>query len=154
MPKINPIKNLFYRFRNSIIRLFKIRTFGSQGMVIDKNKVLLVHHTYVDNWYLVGGAIEPGENSIDAVKRELFEEVGITCMENPKLFGIYHNTISKPDDHVALYIIEEFIKEKSESPEIEAIKWFQMDELPKNVSPAAKRRIEEYLGRRETSFEW
>jgi 8-oxo-dGTP pyrophosphatase MutT (NUDIX family) len=113
-----------------------------------------VHHTYVDNWYLIGGGIEPGETAINAVKRELLEEVGVTPMSPPKLFGIYHNTKFKPDDHVALYVIEEFIKEKSDDPEIEAIKWFPMDKLPQNISPAAKRRIEEYLGRREIAAEW
>lgn len=154
MPKINIIKNLFYKIQNLLIRLFRIRTLGVQAMVIDKNNVLLVYHTYVDNWYLIGGAIEPGEPAIEAVKRELFEEVGITPMEPPRLFGIYHNIISKPDDHVALYVVEEFIKEKSDSPEIEAIKWYRMDQLPANISPAAKRRIEEYLGRREITTHW
>lgn len=154
MAKINILKNIIYRLGNFITRIFKIRTFGAQAMVVDKDKVLLIHHTYVDNWYLVGGSIEPGENSIDAVKRELMEEVGITCMSEPKLFGIYHNKVSMPDDHVALYIIEDFIKEKSESSEIESMKWYRMDELPGNISPAAKRRIEEYLGRRKTSYDW
>jgi len=45
------------------------------------NKLLLLKRTQErsGNWQPVCGGIEPGEHAIDAAKREVHEETGITC---------------------------------------------------------------------------
>ena len=53
---------------------------GVRVIIIDeKNRILLVkqHHEERDIWIVPGGAIEEGETSADAGKREVFEETGL-----------------------------------------------------------------------------
>lgn len=42
------------------------------------NKIVLSKHKFRNTWETQGGHIEDGETPIDAAKRELFEESGIT----------------------------------------------------------------------------
>jgi len=48
-----------------------------------RDRVLLLHGCDVDQrarswWFTVGGGLEPGETSVDAAVRELFEETGVS----------------------------------------------------------------------------
>lgn len=55
---------------------FKLRT---SALIIENNKLLLTKNTNEDDptYYTVGGKIEMGESSREAVLREAFEETGI-----------------------------------------------------------------------------
>jgi 8-oxo-dGTP diphosphatase len=45
--------------------------------IVDKSKVLLVHHRKFDKWLSVGGHIELDEDPIEALRREVREEAGL-----------------------------------------------------------------------------
>ncbi len=143
-----------WKIKNKILSFFVRKTIGARALVIKDAKILLVKHSYMPKWYSIGGGVERGETPIEAVKRELYEEVGITCLKEPKLFNVYLNNYTKIDDYVLLYIVDEFTQEAVTSPEIEKAKWFEMKKLPESISPATKRRIEEFLGEREISEKW
>jgi 8-oxo-dGTP pyrophosphatase MutT (NUDIX family) len=57
----------------------------SVGAVIlnERNQLLLCHHTYRREfpWGMPGGDINPGEDPVDAVRRELWEETGFRAGE-------------------------------------------------------------------------
>lgn len=107
------------------------------------------------DWHTIGGGVDPGESSLEAIKRELQEEVGIDVIEDPSLFGFYYNPYHKRDDYVAFYICKKFNRNNSvTSPEISEAKWFSLNSLPSDTSPGTKRRIEEYLGMRPLSDVW
>ena len=91
---------------------------------------------------------------MEAIKREMLEEVGVKCTNPPKLFNVYLNKRSKSNDYVILYIVKEFERKEVTSPEILKSEWFPLDKLPKDISPGIKRRIEEYLGKRELEDKW
>ncbi len=130
------------------------RTVGARAIIVQDDKILLVRHTYTNDWYTVGGGVEKGESTLEALIRELREEVGIVPTETPALFGIYHSTKEKRDDYVSLYVCKAFNKSSVSSLEIAEEKWFPIDNLPANVSPATRRRIEEYQGKRPVSDKW
>lgn len=54
--------------------------------------VLLVQHTRLKLWLPVGGEIEPGETPLEAARRELAEETGIT----EATFPVIHKVIGAP----------------------------------------------------------
>lgn len=144
------------KIAHKIINLFKQRhiTVGARALVIDDNRVLLVRHTYINGWYSIGGGVEKGESPLQAAKRELQEEVGIVATQEPVLLGVYHNTREKRDDYIAVYICKGFNKAATSSAEIAEEKWFALNQLPDDISPATKRRIEEYMGQRPVSDKW
>ena len=145
---------IYWKIKNIIYALFSKRTMGARALVLRDNSILLVKHTYMPGWYTIGGGIESGETGLQVLRRELQEEVGITLRELPSILGFYHNYTQKRDDYVITYICKEFEKQDVFSKEILKEKWFSLDDLPSDISPATKRRIEEYLGHRSLSDKW
>ncbi len=148
------MRNLLYKMHNTLLSVFSKKTIGARALVVRDHKVFLIYHTYVPDWYSIGGAVDKGETPIEAVERELFEEVGIKCTQKPQLFGIYYNPKSDRDDYVVFYIVKDFEQVAVTSPEILKAEWFSLDALPDDLSPGTKRRIEEYLGKREIDERW
>lgn len=48
------------------------------ALILRDDCILLVHNEELNCYYTIGGGIEPGESSADAVIRECLEETGIT----------------------------------------------------------------------------
>jgi 8-oxo-dGTP pyrophosphatase MutT (NUDIX family) len=106
-------------------------------------QVLLVRHTYIDGWYMPGGGVDPGESAREAIVRELREETNIECLEPPQLHGLYFKRGSR--DHVALYVVHAFRSLGPRKPdfEIAEMRFFPIDALPADTSPATRARIGE-----------
>ena len=70
------------------------------GAVIfnDKGEVLLLKHRFRagSGWGLPGGFMETDEQPIDALRRELREEIGLEVEEGFELHGIAGGEIPKP----------------------------------------------------------
>jgi 8-oxo-dGTP pyrophosphatase MutT (NUDIX family) len=108
--------------------------------------VLLARHSYLPGWYLPGGGVDKGETMAMAAARELAEEAGIQCDRPPELMGIYLSREAFGRDHVGLYLVENwrpgerFLQQNSEI--VEARFW-HLDALPADISPATWRRLHE-----------
>lgn len=148
------MRNYLWQIKKIILSLLGHKTVGARALVINDNKVLLVKHSYTPGWYTIGGAVEKGETPVEAVQRELFEEVGVKCLTLPKLFSVYHNHREKRDDYVVFYLVDKFEKEWVSSDEILDAQWFELQALPHDISPATQRRIDEYIGTRMVDECW
>jgi 8-oxo-dGTP pyrophosphatase MutT (NUDIX family) len=65
----------------------------------DDGRYLLQHRDalptifYPDHWGCFGGAMEPGESPLDALRRELYEELELEVKGEPALFGHFRFSV-------------------------------------------------------------
>ena len=145
---------LYHLIRNAVYSLIIKRTVGVRMLLIDEGKVLLVKHTYQPGWYTIGGGVDSGETPRQAMERELKEEVGATVTSPLELFSVYHSRYEKRDDYVIFYIGHGCTQETVTSPEIAEQQWFPLHDLPKDITPATQRRIDEYCQKIAISEVW
>jgi ADP-ribose pyrophosphatase YjhB (NUDIX family) len=148
-----------HKVANRLIRQYQailgISTMGSRAIVLNtQNQILLVKHTYQPHWYLPGGGVKKRESAKKAVLRELKEEVGLTILGEPELFGIYHHVYLGVSDYPIIYVVKEYTLSEANSPEIKEIGWFDYANLPEMISPGTKRRLNEYFNQAERSDAW
>jgi ADP-ribose pyrophosphatase YjhB (NUDIX family) len=124
-------------------RLFHPISLGARVIVLREREVLLVRHTYRAGWFLPGGAVDKGETLEVAARREAREEacVDIGALH---LLGVYTNFSEGMSDHVAVFVTREFtIGEFMPGNEIAECRWFALDALPHELSPATRQRLAE-----------
>lgn len=138
-------------------RLSRGLTLGARGIVADaEGRVLLIRHTYARGWLLPGGGVEFGESLLTALKRELEEEAGVLPTAEPEMLGIYENSAAFPGDHVAIFVVRDWRRDRIPPPnrEIAESGFFAPDALPDETTAGTRRRIEEWLGQRPRSEIW
>lgn len=102
-------------------------------IISSDGKFLLHKKTGDPFWNLIGGRVSMGESSIDAVRREIKEEIGCSCA----ISGLAHVSenffgFKDTDYHEVLMIfcgeLEDEIREERLERDIE-VRWFTSDEL-------------------------
>lgn len=148
------LMKILHLIKNSLYALLKKKSLGARILLIHNNQVLLVKHTYMPGWFTIGGGVDAGESPLQAIHRELQEEVGVTLQQPPKLFSVYHNDFQHYDDYIVLYVAGEHQQKQVTSPEILEARWFALDDLPQDITPATQQRIQEYLGQVPIKDKW
>ena len=120
-------------------------TVGVRGICYDQenHSILLVRHTYADEWALPGGGVEAGESTLVALRRELREEAGVIC-ESATILDVYHNVSLSRRDHVISYLVEAWRMEGSHTRptlEISDTAWFRLNSLPSELTPCSQAAI-------------
>ncbi len=149
-PLVRPAMHAFWRFSRPL-------TVGARAMVIDgQGRIFLVKHSYIDGWHLPGGGVEQGETVGEALARELAEEGNIRLTGAPRLHGLYFNKRISRRDHVALFIVREFIQERQPVPNHEIIEhgFFARQALPEDTGRATRARIAEVFEGAAVSELW
>lgn len=127
---------------------------GANVILLNEQDQILLHHRIDrDMWGLPCGAMELGESLEQTARREVLEEVGLTC-ENLKLFNVYSGEklyYKYPDGNevynvTATYICKDYsgeiIVDLSEGRDA---RFFSLSEIPSNLSPTIKDIVEEFL---------
>ena len=151
-----PIASLYHKLSKLYWKIKKPRTLGIKAMILDENKekVLLVKHTYIDGWFLPGGGVKKFEKPLDALKRELREELGFSFVSG-ELFGVYSNFSESKSDTVIVMTCCGTMSDNINSKEILDYDYFGLTDLPSDISPGTKRRISEYIsGQKQIIGEW
>lgn len=95
--------------------------------------------TYSNNWGFVGGKIERGESAIEALYREIAEELGesIPSIEDIIPFDVFCTKNEKFKYYSFIVIVqEEFIPELND--ESAGYSWVKIGNWPKPLHPGAK----------------
>lgn len=126
---------------------------GASVIIYKDNKILLQLRKDNACWAHHGGRVEVGEIVEEAAKRELFEETGLTAL-TLKLFGIFSGpelAHTYPDGNQVsiidlVYLCDEFIGELiPQESEVLELRWFDLNEIPDNLSPPAKPAIRKFV---------
>jgi 8-oxo-dGTP pyrophosphatase MutT (NUDIX family) len=136
------IRLLYLAFRAYCFVFRPVRT-GVRVMLIREGRVLLVRQTYVPGWFMPGGGVQRGETLDQAARREAFEETGAE-LGRVRLVGAYTNFAEWKTDHNLLFHCSDFKFTGDADAEIAEVRAFPLDELPGDLWPGHRRRLEEY----------
>jgi ADP-ribose pyrophosphatase YjhB (NUDIX family) len=130
---------------------------GVRIIIVDERRVLLVSHWYAPwAWTLPGGGVNKGETPEEAAMREGREETGLTINSIAGEIGTYTGKLGKKD-RVTFFYTGDFSGSLQMTPNLEimARSWFDIDNLPEELSPGNRRRVEAYRdGIRNEVGEW
>jgi 8-oxo-dGTP diphosphatase len=133
-------RSLPYKLRLLLIRATQDKfTVSVVALVVNKDGKVLVLDHYIrpgSSWGLPGGFIDPREQPLAAVKREIMEETGLE-LESVELLEV--RTIRR---HIEIMFRAEAIGAGSvKSREIRALGWFDAADLPEQMSETQKKLV-------------
>jgi mutator protein MutT len=119
------------RVRRWSMRVAHARFTVTAGALIfnDAGQVLLLKHRFRagSGWGLPGGFLERGEQPLEALKRELLEEIGLE-VETAEIFTA--RSFKKPRQVEILFRLCANGDVKPRSMEVERAEWFSVESLP------------------------
>jgi 8-oxo-dGTP pyrophosphatase MutT (NUDIX family) len=149
-PAVRRVLHLYWRFARGM-------TLGVRAVVVDPaGRVFLVKHSYVAGWHLPGGGVEVGETLQQSLARELAEEGGITAVGPPALHGVFFNARVSRRDHVAVYVIRDFLQQGGPHNPREIVDhgFFARDVLPTDTTRGTRARLAEVFEGAPLSERW
>ena len=130
---------------------------GASVIVEDpQGRVLLQLRSDNHCWGYCGGSIEVDERVEEAAKRELWEETGLIA-EELELFGVFSGPelhyVYPNGDEVSnidiVFLCKRYVGElKPQEGEVEALRFFALDDIPENLSPPIRPALTKWLERK------
>jgi 8-oxo-dGTP pyrophosphatase MutT (NUDIX family) len=134
---------------------------GASVIIFDPSgKVLMLQRSDNDCWCFPGGTIDLGERLEDTARREAWEETNLRLHEL-ELFGVFsgeelHDVYPHGDEIYGVdvvYTSSHYEGTVAINDESKAYQFFEIDQLPSNISPPVKpiaRELIKRLGTRQT----
>ncbi|MCA1591918.1 MAG: NUDIX domain-containing protein [Acidobacteria bacterium] len=115
------------------------RTESAGGIVVNQRGEILVVSQHGTSWSLPKGHIEPGEDKLDAARREIYEESGVTQLELVGELGSYERfriSASGGEEPTELKTIHLFLFHTAQEtlrpvdPDNPEAKWVEREAVP------------------------
>jgi ADP-ribose pyrophosphatase YjhB (NUDIX family) len=125
---------------------------GVRVLIADDDRILLVRHSYRNEWFLPGGSPNRGEPLKTTARREVREETGLD-LESPQLLSLY-STLTRPvSNHVVIFVGQVAASQSpgaahATSAEIETVRWVPAQRLPDDAAPQTQRAVDDWLHER------
>ena len=115
-----------YRFARVYWFVSRPRKSGVKCVITQGDEVLLVRHTYGNRrvWELPGGAIKRGEEPLEAARREMHEELGLSIADWVALGDFFAETEHRKDTMFCFHAVVEDAVPKADRVEIAEARWF------------------------------
>lgn len=124
------------------------------ALIADKDKILLGKRRIEPSkgkWDIVGGFLEYGEHPEEGLRREVKEETGLV-VEIEEFLGTFMDYYGK-DREVTLnqgYIVKVISGEPSPADDIEELRWFSSQDIPKDIAfKNGKEMLNAWMARKE-----
>ena len=132
------------RLRRWSMRLTHTRFTVTAGAIIfnQAGEILILKHRFRagSGWGLPGGFLERGEQPIDALRRELREELDLE-IEDVEIFTA--RSFRKPKQVEVLFRGRAGGPVKPRTMEVERAEWFSLDALPEGLPRDQRRLVEQ-----------
>jgi 8-oxo-dGTP pyrophosphatase MutT (NUDIX family) len=146
-----PLVRLAYRSAYVVLRGYwfvrRPQVAGVKCVLTDRDRVLLVQHTYGDRgWDLPGGSLKRGEMPIEAARREMGEELGVMIDEWLPLGRVLANMHHR---HDTMYCFRAELRDSHitvDRGELAAVRWFPQRGLPPDLAEHARRILARTAG--------
>ena len=117
------------------------RTFGAHAAALTRDgRLILVKLWYAPSWRLPGGGRAADEPAAAAALRELQEEIGMTSHGAVEAAGHFEERTDHKRDLSSLVIVRDVeFRPRRWNWEVEEVKAFAVDDLPRDLSPQAQR---------------
>lgn len=142
---------LLYNFASGLRRVYwyivRPTTTGVKCLIENNDSYLFVKHSYgsrTHNWNLPGGGLKKNEIPCDAVKREVFEELGI-ILDEVVLLKSYTTEAEYKIDTVHCYYAKTTSNYVLNTGELLEAKWFPKNLIPENSSRSIKESLSALL---------
>ena len=145
-----------YRIQKWLWRTVRPHTRGVKVMLFnDDGELLLIRNSYgdTDAWVFPGGGVRPWEEPRKAAIREIREELSIDVADVTAVSTHLTRAEGKRDT-VYLFAAKASDPLRISRLELEEARFFSLDALPAQASPATMRRIAEYRGATEPAPHW
>jgi 8-oxo-dGTP pyrophosphatase MutT (NUDIX family) len=132
------VRFLFTALHRLRRRLWRATGRGRDGVhavpLTERGTIVLVRLTYAPGWRLPGGGRKRGEAPLEAVLRELREEIGLIRHEQVERLEDVRPRSGLPEDRSALFLIRGVDYRPRRSLEIEEVGEFDPERLPADLA--------------------
>ena len=128
---------------------------GVHAMIVEPGgKVALARHSYRSDLSFPGGGVGRGEAPIDALQRELREEIGTVRSDPPIFFGLYTRRSGWATNVIVLYRLMNAELEFRRNLEVRELVFADPANPPPETSSGTARRLAEFIGKTPPNPYW